>query len=121
MLSAAKHLCAHRDRPFAARRRDNTLPILVVKIHHRTSTHFPSLRLAFSGHATSLLYVYTPLKDEKPPSTGTTMPVTKAEAGLTSQSSVPTKSSGAPKRPAGVWLMIACPRGVSFPSASMSK
>src|SRR5207237_8686427 len=38
----------------------------------------------------SLRY-YTPLKDEKPPSTGTTMPVTKAEAGLTNQSSVLTK------------------------------
>src|SRR5260370_17710023 len=38
MLSAAKHLCAQRDRPFAARRRDNTLPILVVKIHDRPPT-----------------------------------------------------------------------------------
>src|SRR5260370_35084447 len=33
MLSAAKHLAAHRDRPFAARRRDNVFPILGVKVH----------------------------------------------------------------------------------------
>ena len=32
---------------------------------------------------------YTPLKEAKPPSTGITMPVTKAETGLTIQSRVP--------------------------------
>src|SRR5229473_7448580 len=37
MLSAAKHLSAHRERPFASRRRDKLLPILVVKIHYQVS------------------------------------------------------------------------------------
>src|SRR6266704_2138192 len=48
--------------------------------------------------------LYTPLKAENPPSMGTTTPVTKAEAGLTSQSSVPNRSSGRPRRPDGVWV-----------------
>ena len=35
MLSAAKHLSAHRDRPEARAQGDKTLPILVGKIHYR--------------------------------------------------------------------------------------
>ncbi len=34
MLSEAKHLAADRGRPFASRRRDNILPMVVVKTHH---------------------------------------------------------------------------------------
>jgi hypothetical protein len=37
MLSAAKHLSAHREGPKLARRRDKTLPILLVKIHYLAS------------------------------------------------------------------------------------
>ena len=33
MLRCAQHIAAHRDRPFATRRRDNMFPILVVKVH----------------------------------------------------------------------------------------
>src|SRR6266571_496669 len=35
MLSAAKHLSAHRERPEARAQGDKTLPILVGKIHNR--------------------------------------------------------------------------------------
>jgi hypothetical protein len=35
MLSAAKHLSAHRNRPEARAQGDKTLPILVGKIHYR--------------------------------------------------------------------------------------
>jgi energy-coupling factor transport system ATP-binding protein len=42
MLSEAKHLAAHRARPFASRRRDKTLPMLVVKNHNRPTAN-PSL------------------------------------------------------------------------------
>lgn len=45
---------------------------------------------------------HTPLKAEKPPSTGTTTPVTNAEAGESSHIIVPSKSSAVPKRPIGV-------------------
>src|SRR5205085_12357747 len=47
-----------------------------------------------------------------------TMPVTKPEAGESNQSIVPSKSSGSPKRPIGVWLMMLWPRAVSLPVAS---
>src|SRR5512141_2261234 len=50
---------------------------------------------------------YTPLNAEKPPSTGTTIPVTSAEAGETSHSTVPSRSSGFWKRRMGVCAMIA--------------
>jgi hypothetical protein len=62
-----------------------------------TSTPPASLHFIFLDYTT-----YTPLNAEKPPSTGTTIPVTNADAGLTSHNSVPTKSSGAPKRAIGV-------------------
>ena len=45
---------------------------------------------------------YTPPNAEKPPSTGTTTPVTKADAGDNNHSTVPIKSCGSPKRPIGV-------------------
>jgi hypothetical protein len=48
---------------------------------------------------------------------GTTTPVTNAEAEVTSQSTVPNRSSGVPKRFIGVWAMIEVPRGVSSPLA----
>jgi hypothetical protein len=49
---------------------------------------------------------YTPENAANPPSTGTTIPVTKAEAGETSHINAPSKSSGTPKRPIGVCDMI---------------
>ncbi len=45
---------------------------------------------------------HTPLKALKPPSTGTTTPLTKFAPGPQSQSKVLSSSSGLPKRPAGV-------------------
>jgi hypothetical protein len=54
---------------------------------------------------------HTPLKAPKPPSTGTTTPLTKSAPGPHSQTRVPTRSSGSPKRPDGVWSMIVWPRG----------
>ncbi len=43
----------------------------------------------------------------KPPSIGTTSPVTNAAASSSSsQSRVPRRSSGRPKRRIGVWLII---------------
>jgi hypothetical protein len=45
---------------------------------------------------------YTPLNAEKPPSMGSTMPETNADAGVSSHKTAPSKSSGSPKRPAGV-------------------
>src|SRR5215203_1507478 len=67
------------------------------------------------------MMLYTPLKAEKPPSTGTTIPLTKAEAGLQSQIRVPPNSSGFPKRPAGVCSMIVCPLFDRLPSSSSNK
>ena len=52
-------------------------------------------------------HAYTPEKTENPPSMGTTAPVTKRLASLSSQSSAPSSSSGSPKRPMGVLSMIA--------------
>ena len=52
---------------------------------------------------------------ENPPSIGTTIPVTNAEAGDRSQSTAPNRSSGWPKRAMGVWSMIDLPRAVRFP------
>ena len=64
----------------------------------------------------------TPLKAEKPPSMGTTMPVTNEEAGEISQTMVLIKSCGSPKRPAGVCAKICFPRSVSSPVfSSISK
>ena len=51
----------------------------------------------------------------KPPSMGTTVPVTKRDAGESSQSIAPTRSSGVPKRASGVCSMIFLPRAVSPP------
>jgi len=45
---------------------------------------------------------HTPLNAEKPPSMGSTMPETKEDAGLSSHNTAPSRSSGSPKRPAGV-------------------
>ena len=59
--------------------------------------------------------LYTPLYAEKPPSTGTTIPVTKPLASsLDSQSSVPVRSSTVPKRFSGGAEYLVCPRG-GFP------
>ena len=44
---------------------------------------------------------YTPLNALKPPSTGTTTPVTNSDAGDSSQMAVPANSSGSPKRRVG--------------------
>jgi len=44
----------------------------------------------------------TPLNAEKPPSMGITTPVTNADAGDSSQSTAPVRSSGWPNRPMGV-------------------
>jgi hypothetical protein len=53
--------------------------------------------------AESRIFVfYTPLNAENPPSTGITVPVTKADAGLINHNNVPIKSSGLPNRPIGV-------------------
>src|ERR1019366_10197246 len=57
----------------------------------------------------------TPENAEKPPSTGTTIPVTKADAGDRSHSTAPSRSSGWPNRPIGVWPIIDVPRAVSSP------
>ena len=57
----------------------------------------------------------SPLKASKPPSTGTTTPVTNDAAALQSQTTVPASSSGSPKRPAGVDATMRCPRAVSPP------
>ncbi len=63
MLSEAKHLCAHRERPFpfAALRAsahcaqgDNTLPMLVVKTHHQGAT--TSLNSGKEDDAMQVLY-----------------------------------------------------------------
>ncbi len=35
MLSAAKHLGANHERPFASRGRDKPFPLLLAKLHHR--------------------------------------------------------------------------------------
>ena len=43
------------------------------------------------------------------------VPVTNDEAGLTNHSSVPTRSSGSPNRPIGVWSIMVCPRAVKAP------
>jgi len=66
--------------------------------------------------------LYTPLNALNPPSTGTTIPVTKEEAsGERSQMIVPIKSLGLPNRPMGVCSMIVRPRGVRFPVFSSVK
>src|SRR5664280_421828 len=62
-----------------------------------------------------LLSVYTPLKAEKPPSTGITTPVTNSEAGESSQRTQPNRSLVSPRRPIGVCPMIVLPRGVQSP------
>ncbi|MMZ64069.1 hypothetical protein D1872_263660 [compost metagenome] len=57
----------------------------------------------------------------KPPSTGTTVPVTKPEVSASaSHSSVPSRSSGTPKRRIGVCAMIFRERSVGVPSSCMS-
>ena len=49
----------------------------------------------------------TPLNAEKPPSIGTTIPVTNADAGETNHKTAPSKSSGVPKRFIGVcWRIL---------------
>src|ERR1019366_2854132 len=64
----------------------------------------------------------TPLKALKPPSTAMTWPVTKPDpSSLNSHSSVPSRSSGLPKCPCGVWVVIVLPRAVSEPSGCVSK
>ena len=47
-------------------------------------------------------HVYTPANALNPPSTGTTMPVTNLLASVSSHRTVPSRSSGFPKRPIGV-------------------
>src|ERR1035438_3415540 len=65
---------------------------------------------------------YTPLKAEKPPSTGITTPVTKSEAGESNHSTHPSKSLGSPRRPIGVCPTIVLPRAVHSPvSLSVSR
>src|SRR5947209_3951994 len=54
------------------------------------------------GYLFILFFHHTPPNAEKPPSTGTTIPVTNAEAGERSHRTVPSKSSGSPKRFIGV-------------------
>ena len=41
-------------------------------------------------------------RNEKPPSTGMAVPVTKSEAGLARKIAMPARSSGVPQRPAGI-------------------
>src|SRR3954466_9170969 len=61
---------------------------------------------------------HTPLNALKPPSTGTTTPVTNREPGLHSQSSADTRSAAARTRRGGVCPTIVRPRAVSPPSSS---
>jgi len=54
---------------------------------------------------------YTPLKAEKLPSMGMTVPVTNLEAGDNNQNMAPSKSCGSPKRPINVAENhLSCPR-----------
>ncbi len=65
---------------------------------------------------------HTPQKAENPPSTGTTIPFTKAAASEISHIIVPIKSCGTPKRPIGVCSITETPRGVRLPvSCSVNK
>ena len=64
----------------------------------------------------SLILNYTPLYALKPPTTGTTTPMTTDPPSQHSQSVVPIKSSGFPNLPIGVCSMIWFPLGVSEPS-----
>ena len=50
------------------------------------------------GHAAC---VGPQIENEKPPSTGIAVPVTKSDAGLARKIAMPAKSSGVPQRPAG--------------------
>src|ERR1035441_8911318 len=61
------------------------------------------------------LGAYTPLKAEKPPSTGITTPVTNSEAGESSHNTQPKRSFDSPSRPIGVCPTIVLPRGVQSP------
>jgi hypothetical protein len=73
---------------------------------------FRPFRAVYSFMPALHIYFYTPQKALKPPSTGTFTPVTKAAASEHNHTSVPTSSSGRPKRANGVWLMAAWPRAV---------
>jgi len=59
-----------------------------------------------SFHGSSPMY-YSPAYALKPPSTGVVVPVTYVEALEAYQMAVPASSAGSPKRPMGVWLMMA--------------
>src|SRR5690606_10011475 len=74
-----------------------------------------------TGRRRGLREHHTPPKAEYPPSTGITVPVTKRLASEANHRSVPTRSSGSPKRPIGVWAMIWRPRSVRSPSGFTSR
>src|SRR4030095_12247718 len=68
------------------------------------------------GIEVAIFLHHTPLNPLKPPSTGTTTPVTKEAASLQSQCTGPINSSARPNRPIGVRAMTVLPRGVWLPS-----
>ena len=99
-----------------AKRRDlQGLVADVVQLFRRLSKIGFVLRIVADGEAlctddhenSSQKSDYTPEYAEKPPSTGIVMPVTKPDASLSMRKrSVPSSSSGSPKRPIGVCEMI---------------
>ena len=68
------------------------------------------------------MFYQTPEYAANPPSTGTTTPLTKPEAlSERSQSRVPSRSSGTPNLPMGVWEIILSLLGVRLPSSLKSR
>src|SRR5690606_20282063 len=72
------------------------------------------------GKGSSLHLYHTPLKALKPPSTGTTIPVTKEDSFPASQLATPCSSSALPNLFIGVCFIIVSPLEVRLPS-SLSK
>src|SRR5713226_8210467 len=91
---------------------------------HIAECGYEDIAHLFLGEAAVQLgapFHHTPLNALNPPSTGSTIPVTKRALGLQSQMRAPMSSSASPNRPRGVCAMTARPRAEGLPSGSKSK